>query len=87
MMAEFEQRRITRELQGGRIINLSTDAASGFGQNASYGASKFAMESYSRAAAHELGPIELSSTSSLQVLRRQAGLLLKWNRLWQRRRR
>lgn len=56
MMAEFAQRRITRELRDGRIINLSTDASSGFGQNTSYGASKFAMESYSRAAAHELGP-------------------------------
>ncbi|GLV55740.1 3-ketoacyl-ACP reductase [Dictyobacter sp. S3.2.2.5] len=56
MMAEFARRRITRDLRDGRIINLSTDAASGFGQNTSYGASKFAMESYTRAAAHELGP-------------------------------
>ncbi|GCE07955.1 SDR family NAD(P)-dependent oxidoreductase [Dictyobacter aurantiacus] len=56
MMAEFARRRITKDLRDGRIINLSTDAASGFGQNTSYGASKFAMESYSRAAAHELGP-------------------------------
>jgi len=55
MMAEFARRRIERRLHGGRIINVTTDGSPGFPQNASYGASKYAMESYSRAAASELG--------------------------------
>jgi 3-oxoacyl-[acyl-carrier protein] reductase len=55
MMAEFARRRIERGLRGGRIINISTDGAPGFVNEISYGASKYAMESYSRAAAVELG--------------------------------
>jgi len=39
----------------GRIINLSTGGAAGFPGEVSYGASKAALESYSRAAAQELG--------------------------------
>lgn len=56
MMGEFVRRRLERDLRWGRIINVSTDGASGFVHEVSYGASKFAMESYSRAAASELGP-------------------------------
>ena len=56
MMAEFARRHIEREARWGRIINVSTDGASGFPGEASYGASKHALESYSRAAASELGP-------------------------------
>ena len=55
MMAEFASRFQARGADGGRIINVSTDGASGFPTEASYGASKHAMESYSRAAAWELG--------------------------------
>lgn len=55
MMAEFARRRIEQGRHWGRIINLSTDGSSGFVREVSYGASKFAMESYSRAAASELG--------------------------------
>lgn len=55
MMAEFARRRIAQGAHWGRIINVSTDGAPGFFHNVSYGASKFAMESYSRAAASELG--------------------------------
>jgi 3-oxoacyl-[acyl-carrier protein] reductase len=55
MMAEFARRHITRNAQWGRIINLSTDGAPGFAGEVSYGASKAAIESYSRAAAKELG--------------------------------
>ncbi|HKF37331.1 MAG TPA: SDR family oxidoreductase [Ktedonobacteraceae bacterium] len=55
MMGEFARRRAERDLRWGRIINVSTDGASGFVHEVSYGASKFAMESYSRAAASELG--------------------------------
>lgn len=55
MMAEFARRHIERGAHWGRIINVSTDGASGFGSEVSYGASKHALESYSRAAASELG--------------------------------
>jgi len=55
MMAEFARRHIARGAAWGRIINLSTDGAPGFPGEVSYGASKAALESYSRAAAGELG--------------------------------
>jgi 3-oxoacyl-[acyl-carrier protein] reductase len=55
MMAEYSRRIVERNARWGRIINVSTDGASGFGTEVSYGASKHAMESYSRAAAKELG--------------------------------
>jgi len=53
MMAEFAHRRIEQGRHWGRIINVSTDGSPGFVREVSYGASKFAMESYSRAAASE----------------------------------
>ncbi len=56
MMAEFARRFLRRGATWGRIINVSTDGASAFPGELSYGASKHAMESYSRAAAKELGP-------------------------------
>ncbi|MBN1273829.1 MAG: SDR family oxidoreductase [Candidatus Aminicenantes bacterium] len=56
MMAEFARRHINRGSQWGRIINISTDGARGHAFNVSYGASKNAVESYTRAAAYELGP-------------------------------
>jgi 3-oxoacyl-[acyl-carrier protein] reductase len=55
MMAEYARRVVERGGRWGRIVNVSTDGASGFGTEVSYGASKHAMESYSRAAAKELG--------------------------------
>jgi 3-oxoacyl-[acyl-carrier protein] reductase len=55
MMQEFGKRRIAAGIKWGRIINISTDSYMHIG-NAAYGASKHAMESYSRDAAHELGP-------------------------------
>ncbi len=55
MMAEYARRRIERAIHWGRIINISTDGAPGFPGEISYGASKAALESYSRAAAIELG--------------------------------
>jgi 3-oxoacyl-[acyl-carrier protein] reductase len=54
-MAEFARRRIAQNIHWGRIINLSTDGSPGFYHEVSYGASKYALESYSRAAASELG--------------------------------
>lgn len=55
MMAEYCRRIADRGTTWGRIVNVSTDGASGFGTEVSYGASKHALESYSRAAARELG--------------------------------
>jgi len=55
LMAEYARRHIERGAAWGRIINISTDGASGFRSEVSYGASKHALESYSRAAAAELG--------------------------------
>jgi 3-oxoacyl-[acyl-carrier protein] reductase len=54
-MAEFARRHVARGASWGRIINISTDGAPGFAGEVSYGASKYALESYSRAAATELG--------------------------------
>jgi 3-oxoacyl-[acyl-carrier protein] reductase len=54
-MAEFARRHAARGGSWGRIINISTDGAAGFSGEISYGASKYALESYSRAAAKELG--------------------------------
>jgi len=56
LMAEFARRHIARGAHWGRIINVSTDGASGFPDEISYWASKHALESYSRAAAVELAP-------------------------------
>ncbi|MGD8535479.1 MAG: SDR family oxidoreductase [Candidatus Aminicenantes bacterium] len=56
MIEEFARRHIGRNAKWGRIINISTDGAYAHPSNVSYGASKYAIESYSRAAAVELGP-------------------------------
>ena len=54
LMAEFARRRIASGNRWGRIINISTDASASHPGAISYGASKHALESYSRAAAMEL---------------------------------
>jgi 3-oxoacyl-[acyl-carrier protein] reductase len=56
LTTEFARRHIARKADRGRIVMISTDGASGHGWNVSYGASKWAAESYARAAALELGP-------------------------------
>ena len=60
LIKEFAQRQIARQADWGRIINISTDGAYAHPSNVSYGASKFAVESYSRAAAIELGPYRIT---------------------------
>ncbi len=55
LLAEFASRHVARGATRGRIVNVSTDGARGFATETSYGASKHALESYSRAAAAELG--------------------------------
>ena len=56
LMAAFARRIIERETNWGRIINISADCAWGCPKEISYRASKYALESYSRSAAAELGP-------------------------------
>lgn len=55
LMKEFARRHVQRGSSWGRIINISTDAADCFPSETSYGASKQALESYTRSAAIELG--------------------------------
>jgi 3-oxoacyl-[acyl-carrier protein] reductase len=55
MMGEFARRHIARGATWGRIVNISTGGAYCFPGEVSYGASKAALESYSRSAARELG--------------------------------
>lgn len=56
MMAEMARRRNSNG-DPACVVNVSTDGAPGFVGEVSYGASKFALESLSRAAAVELGPL------------------------------
>jgi 3-oxoacyl-[acyl-carrier protein] reductase len=56
LMAIFARRIIERKANWGRIINISADCAWGCPKEISYRASKYALESYSRSAAAELGP-------------------------------
>jgi 3-oxoacyl-[acyl-carrier protein] reductase len=54
-MAEFARRHVARGATWGRIINISTAGAYSFPSEVSYGASKLALEGYTRSAAAELG--------------------------------
>jgi len=56
LMSMFARRIIERQINWGRIINISADCAWGCPKEISYRASKYALESYSRSAAAELGP-------------------------------
>ena len=55
LTAEFARRHVDRGATWGRVVNVSTGGAGGFPGEVSYGASKAALESYTRAAAKELG--------------------------------
>jgi 3-oxoacyl-[acyl-carrier protein] reductase len=55
LTAEFARRHIKRKASWGRIINMSTEGAHCFPSEISYGASKLALEGYTRSAAVELG--------------------------------
>ncbi|HZL95833.1 MAG TPA: SDR family oxidoreductase [Vicinamibacterales bacterium] len=55
LMTEFARRHVTRRAAWGRIVNISTAGSECFPSEASYGASKHALESYTRTAARELG--------------------------------
>jgi 3-oxoacyl-[acyl-carrier protein] reductase len=54
LMREFASRHATRGKNWGRIVNISTAGADCFPSEASYGASKSALESYTLTAAWEL---------------------------------
>jgi 3-oxoacyl-[acyl-carrier protein] reductase len=56
LMEKFADRIMERRKGWGRIINISADCAWGCPKEISYRASKYALESYSRSAAAELGP-------------------------------
>jgi 3-oxoacyl-[acyl-carrier protein] reductase len=60
LMTIFARRFIEKETQWGRIINISADCAWGCPKEISYRASKYALESYSRSAAAELGPLGIT---------------------------
>ena len=60
MMAEYARRHVERKKNWGRIINVSADCSWGSPGEISYRASKHAIESYSRAAAAELGPLGIT---------------------------
>jgi 3-oxoacyl-[acyl-carrier protein] reductase len=55
LMGEFVRRHRKRGARWGRIVNVSTAGAECFPSEITYGASKFALESYTRSAAMELG--------------------------------
>jgi 3-oxoacyl-[acyl-carrier protein] reductase len=55
LTAEFARRHVARRSQWGRIVNISTASSECFPSETSYGASKYALESYTRTAARELG--------------------------------
>jgi 3-oxoacyl-[acyl-carrier protein] reductase len=55
LIAEYARRHVSRGAVWGRVVNISTDGADCFPGEVSYGASKAALESYSRSAAVELG--------------------------------
>ncbi len=57
LISEFARRYLKRGGISGSIINLSTDAAQTFAGQIAYGASKAAIEAFTRSAAIELGPL------------------------------
>jgi 3-oxoacyl-[acyl-carrier protein] reductase len=55
LIREFATRHVARDARWGRIVNISTAGSDCFPSEVSYGASKYALESITRSAAHELG--------------------------------
>jgi 3-oxoacyl-[acyl-carrier protein] reductase len=60
MMAELARHHVAERRSWGRIVNLSTDGAPAFAGEVSYGATKYAVEALSRAAALELGALGIT---------------------------
>lgn len=59
-MAEYARQFKARRGTFGRIVNISTDAAQTFATQIAYGASKAALEAFTRSAAIELGPLGIT---------------------------
>ncbi len=57
MMAEFVRRFKEQDRRGGSIINMSTDSAQKFSGQINYGASKAAIEAFTRSVAIEVGSL------------------------------
>ena len=57
MMAEFVKRFKEQDRRQGSIINMSTDSAQAFSGQINYGASKAAIEAFTRSIAIEAGPL------------------------------
>jgi len=60
MIAEFARRFKARKGKAGRIINISTDSAQCFPTQISYGASKAAIEAYTRGISCEIAPYDIT---------------------------
>lgn len=56
LIRHFAERLIKQKHTSGRVVNISTDGAQCFPGQISYGASKAALEAYTRSLAVELGP-------------------------------
>lgn len=60
LIAEYARRLQRRGARWGRVINVSTDAARTFPGQIAYGASKAALEAFTRSTAVELGPLGIT---------------------------
>lgn len=60
LIAEYARRVQRRGGRWGRVINVSTDAARTFPGQIAYGASKAALEAFTRSTAVELGPLGIT---------------------------
>lgn len=60
LISEFVKRKKRHQDSWGRIINISTDAAQNFATQISYGASKAAMEAFTRSIACEVGHLGIT---------------------------
>jgi 3-oxoacyl-[acyl-carrier protein] reductase len=60
LMREYVKRYQARGATSGSIINISTDAARAFATQIAYGASKAALEAFTRSIAVEVGPLGIT---------------------------
>lgn len=60
LMRHFASHHAQRGARWGRIINISTAGSHCFPSEVSYGASKYALESFTRSAAYELGQLGIT---------------------------